>query len=112
MSILYKSKVKIFARSCFLQGLLVENNSSSKIKKKYFNYFNEFNTWCKTNKISQLEACINFVRQFNQINFLVVGVNSFDQFYKILDVLRKKKVSITKKFMTNNLNLIDPRKWS
>lgn len=112
LNTLYKNKVQIFARSCFLQGLLLENNIKSKIKKRYTKQFYEFNSWCKLNKITALEACINFVRQFNKIKFTVVGFNNTSQLKQIFNIFKKRKKRITKNFMNNDLNLIDPRRWN
>jgi len=109
---LIKFKVKIFARSIFLQGLLINNHETLKIGKTYKYLLDKFKHWCHINNISNLEACIHFVKQFKKINYLVVGFNNYDHLKEIIDVFKKKQIIIPKNFSTNNLNLIDPRRWN
>lgn len=109
---LNKNKTKIFARSCFLQGLLIGDYNTLKIPKKIRRLLQNFNDWCKENDISRLKASLDFIRQFKKIDFAVIGFNNADQMREILNVLKKGENKITKKFKSNNLKLIDPRKWS
>ena len=108
---LSKNKTKIFVRSCFLQGLLVNNFISSKFSKNSNNLFSRFNRWCYENKITRLKACLDFVRQFDKIDFAVIGFDNYKQFNQILNIMKTKKYKVPKVFSTNNLKLIDPRKW-
>ena len=62
-------------------------------------------------KISKLKASLDFVRQINQIDCIVVGFNDADQLNDILNEFKKKKKKISYKFKLNNLNYIDPRRW-
>ena len=112
MDKLNKNKTKIFARSCFLQGLLIGDYNTLKIPKKIRRLLQNFNDWCKENDISRLKASLDFIRQFKKIDFAVIGFNNADQMREILNVLKKGENKITKKFKSNNLKLIDPRKWS
>jgi len=111
VDILKKSNVKIFTRSCFLQGLLLGNQDSLHIPKKQRELLSSFNKWCVSEKISRLKACLHFVRQFRKIDFVLAGFNDYYQLNEILHVFNQKNTKIPKKFFTNNLNLIDPRKW-
>ena len=112
LNILKKFKVKIFARSIFLQGLLIHNDSTLRINKKYKILLNKFKNWCFRNNISLLQACLHFAKQFKKIDYLVVGFNNYNQLKEIIDVFKKKQIIIPKKFATNKINLIDPRKWN
>ena len=112
INILKKYKVKIFARSIFLQGLLINDHDSLKINKTYKVALDKFKKWCYQNNISLLKACLNFVRQFKNIDYLIVGFNNYNQLKEIVDVFKKKLIIIPKKFSTNKINLIDPRKWN
>ena len=111
INILKKSNVKIFARSCFLQGLLVGDQNSLQIPKKHKKLLISFNKWCEIKKISPLKACLHFVKQFKKIDFVLAGFNDYYQLNEVLHNFNQKKTKIPKKFLTNNLNLIDPRKW-
>ena len=80
--------------------------------KKCVSSLDEFKEWCYKKKISQLKACIHFVKQCKKIDYLVVGFNSYYQLKEIIDVFNKKLIIIPKKFSTNKKSLIDPRKWN
>jgi len=107
-----KFKVKIFARSVFLQGLLINEDNSFIVNKNYLILLNKFKNWCYKNNISLLQGCIHFVKQFRKIDYLVVGFNNYNQLKEIIDVFYKKQIIIPKKFSTNKKSLIDPRKWN
>jgi aryl-alcohol dehydrogenase-like predicted oxidoreductase len=111
LDILSKFKIKIFVRSIFLQGLLINEDNSFAINKNYKTLLNKFKNWCYKNNISLLQACIHFVKQFKKIDYIVVGFNNYNQLKEIIDVFKKKQIIIPKKFSTNKINLIDPRKW-
>jgi hypothetical protein len=112
VDILKKFKVKIFARSVFLQGLLINENRSLRINKNEKIILNKFRNWCYKNNVSLLQACLHFIKQFKKIDYLVVGFNNSNQLKEIIDVFKKKQIIIPKKFSTNKINLIDPRKWN
>lgn len=112
VNILKKFKVKIYARSIFLQGLLINEDSSFKINKNYKIILNKYKNWCFRNNISLMQGCLHFVKQFKKIDYLVVGFNNYNQLKEIIDVFKKKQIIIPKKFSTNKINLIDPRKWN
>ena len=111
INILKKFKVKIFVRSIFLQGLLINENSSFVINKNSKILLNKFRNWCYKNNVSLLQACIHFIKQFKKIDYLVVGFNNYNQLKEIIDVFKQKQINIPRKFFTKNINLIDPRKW-
>lgn len=112
INILKKFKVKIFVRSIFLQGLLINENSSIKINKNNKTILNRFRNWCFKNNISLLQGCLHFVKQFKKIDYFVVGFNNYNQLREIIDLFKKKQVIIPRKFSTNKINLIDPRQWN
>ena len=112
INILKKFKVKIFVRSIFLQGLLINENSSFIINKNSKILLNKFKNWCYKNNVPLVQACLHFIKQFKKIDYLVVGFNDYNQLKEIIDVFKKKLIIIPKKFSTNKINLIDPRKWN
>ena len=109
---LKKKKIKVFARSCFLQGVLINDNINFKIDQKNLKILEDFKFWCRENNISSIEACINFIKQQKHIDFLIVGINSVNHLLEINKYFFKKKtINVPKKFEITNLKLIDPRKW-
>ena len=111
INILKKFKVKIFVRSIFLQGLLINENNSFVINKNSKILLNKFRNWCFKNNVSLLQACLHFIKQFKKIDYLVVGFNNYNQLKEIIDVFKKKQINVPRKFSTKKINLIDPRKW-
>jgi aryl-alcohol dehydrogenase-like predicted oxidoreductase len=111
VDILKKFRVRIFVRSIFLQGLLINEDGFSKINKNCRILLNKFKSWCYKNNISLLEACLHFVKQFKKIDYLVVGFDNYNQLNEIIDVFKKKQIIIPKIFSTKKNNLIDPREW-
>jgi hypothetical protein len=112
VNILKKFKVKIYVRSIFLQGLLINQDCSFKINKNYKILLNKYKNWCYKNNISLIQGCLHFVKQFKKIDYLVVGFNNYNQLKEIIDVFKQKQIIIPRKFSTNKINLIDPRKWN
>ena len=112
VDLLKKFRIKIFVRSVFLQGLLINEDSFVKINKIHKILLNKFKNWCYKNNISLLQACLHFIKQFKKIDYIVVGFNNYDQLKEIIDVFKKKQIIIPKEFSTIKKNLIDPRKWT
>jgi aryl-alcohol dehydrogenase-like predicted oxidoreductase len=110
---LKKNKVKIFARSCFLQGLLISDYKLIQQFKKYNNLLDRFSHWCLNNKISRIKACIHFIKKHHDlVDYLVVGFNNYDQLKESIKVFNQRTVKTTHVFNSNKLSLIDPRRWT
>lgn len=107
-------KIETYARSCFLQGLLLNFKKKNKIKnnfKLYKSILNKWFVWCSDNNISPVKGCLDFVRSQNKIDYLIIGFNDLSELREIKKNFDNKKVFIPNIFSTNNINLIDPRKW-
>ena len=105
-------KIEFFARSIFLQGLLLQNYNNinsffNPIKKKLI----KFKKYLEKKKISQLEACITFALEQKNIGYLVFGVDSYDAFLEILKIKKSKEKIQFSKFAMNKSQYIDPRNW-
>lgn len=112
MPTLKKFKILIFVRSCFLQGLLLSDYRSNARFKKFYKILDKFSDWCKLNHISRIQACVDFIKAKKNIDYLVIGFNNYSQFKEILESYKNKKINkIPNIFITNKLNLIDPRRW-
>mgnify|MGYP003956137625 FL=1 len=107
-------KIETYARSCFLQGLLLNFKKKNKIRnnfKLYKSILNKWFVWCSDNNISPVKGCLDFVRSQNKIDYLIIGFNDLNELKEIKKNFDNKKVFIPNIFSTNNINLIDPRKW-
>jgi hypothetical protein len=109
---LKKHNVEVHVRSVFLQGLLLQ--SYENIPKRFNNWSNILKKWsllCKKNNISKLDACLNFVRSFNNISYLIVGFENINQMKKIIKSFRSSKKKINFSLPCSDEGLIDPRLW-
>ena len=77
---------------------------------------NEWNEWCKSNEVDPIFACINFVYHLNDIDTVILGVNSKRELINNLKAVGESKEYKLKAdfrdFKSSNLNLIDPRRWA
>jgi aryl-alcohol dehydrogenase-like predicted oxidoreductase len=106
---LKNNKIKIHARSIFLQGLLLNNTIVNRMSKKYIK---NFSTWSLNNKIKKSEACINFIKSIKKVNRVILGVENSYQLSELHKYfLSKNKYIYPKKNYTYNMNIIDPRRW-
>jgi len=104
--------IEIHVRSIFLQGLLLLNEKE--LPKKFVKLKPHFKKWynfLKRNNTNALSECLKFVISNPNIDKYVIGVNSLADLKGIL----LSKANFTKKkfnsLKSNNLNLIDPRRW-
>ena len=82
------------------------NFKNKKINKNFSNYVE----WCKDNKLSQIEFCMNYIKNLD-IDFMVVGFDDPTQLGEIIRVFRKKPFKLLKNFKLEDKILSDPRKW-
>ena len=95
-----------FSHGSYICKVIIPDDASVNIEK------NKFKNWCFKNNISLIQACLHFVKQFKKIDYLVVGFNNYSQLREIIDVFKKKHIIVPRKFSTNKIDLIDPRKWN
>jgi len=114
---LKKSKVEVWARSIFLQGLLLlPLNKRPFFFKKWNKLWNVWDAYCKI--FNPLEICLKFVLKEKLISKLVIGVNNKNQLLKIISIIKKKDNNtneivrnIRKRFKTNDKKLLEPFRW-
>lgn len=105
--------IEIHARSVFLQGLLLLNPSTipNKLISAKRN-LEVFNNYLDNYNICALDACLNYVYSNNEIDYAVVGVHSNKQLIDILSVKRTDISFDTSVLAVNDINIVDPRRWS
>lgn len=108
-----KNKIKIQARSIFLQGLLLDNVSNLKSKKfKSSLTLVKFDEWVKKNKTTSLKACVAFIKSLNCLDSFVIGAENCNQVREIIHLLKsKKKYNYPKNIYTSDKKITDPRTW-
>jgi aryl-alcohol dehydrogenase-like predicted oxidoreductase len=111
ISLLNKKNIEIHARSVFLQGLLLNTKLIPKKFLKWRSNFNKLNNFLKQKKISNLEACTNFVLQNKNLDKVIFGVNSVDHLMQIIKSINLKNINFNKLKFPKDLKLINPSLW-
>lgn len=111
ISLLNKKNIEIHARSVFLQGLLLNTKLIPKKFLKWRSNFNKLNNFLKQKKISNLEACSNFVLQNKNLDKVIFGVNSVDHLMQIIKSINLKNINFNKLKFPKDLKLINPSLW-
>ena len=81
--------------------------------KKWLNKISDLHNLNKLNGFTKIEACIKHVAKHNEINKIVIGVESCKQLEEIIhnsDTKQGKKIYLDEMF-SDDINLIDPSKW-
>ena len=109
---LKSQKIEIHARSIFLQGLLLLPKKDIPIYfSKWSKFFERWYDYLYDNKISALEACIEYVKNQKYLDKVVIGINSSIHLEEIINTLRKKKkIIIFNKFISDK-KLTKPILW-
>jgi len=96
-----RKKILLFARSIFLQGLLVKK--SNILDKRYKNDLDDWFSFCASKYINPIKACLDFCKSIKEIDFLIVGVQDAEELKQIIRYFNQpKKIS---------LNLIIKKKY-
>jgi aryl-alcohol dehydrogenase-like predicted oxidoreductase len=104
--------IEIHSRSTFLQGVLAMPAGE---RPAYFNKwrrkFEIFDSWCLTQKITPVQACLAHSLSYPQVSKIVVGVSSEIQLKEFLSVKLNSDLRTPNECSSMNMNLIDPRLW-
>lgn len=106
---LKRKDVEIHARSIFLQGLLLNFEHLSGYFSSWKNEFDEYQKIIKEKNSSLLEYALNFVLNTEEIDKVLVGVDSEKQFKEIIDSV--KEHNLISSFPINDKKLLNPSLW-
>jgi len=101
--------VEIHARSVFLQGILLDFDNLSDYFSTWKGQFNEYQIMTKERGLSLLEYALNFVLAFQEIDRVLVGVNSELQLKDILQAINKR--NDLSAYPINEIHLLNPSLW-
>ena len=105
--------VEVYARSIFLQGLLLQSRTQrNAFFNKWLDRFEYLDSLVEKSSLSKLEYCINFVLQHQLVDKIVVGAESPEQISEIADAATKSVSGLSAVATgTEDENLILPQKW-
>ncbi len=101
--------IEIHARSVFLQGILLDFTNLSYYFSTWEKEFNEYQEVVKGRGLSLIEYALNYVLNVQEIDKVLVGVNSKEQLIDIVNAAQKK--APTNAFTIEDLNLLNPSRW-
>lgn len=108
------NNVEVHCRSCFLQGLLLMDRE--KVPKKFRSWdslFDKWHTWLLENgSVTRAEACLSFVKSFQGIDKIVVGVDNQNQLEHLVASFAKDvQIESLPNLSNNDMKLINPSNW-
>ncbi len=111
---LKKEDIEIHTRSCFLQGLLAMPRGDLPEKfNKWEGLWDQWHNWLNDNSFSAIEACLNFIKSYDAIDKVVVGVDNLNQLEQIVEANRKKNhQEFFPDISSDDIDLINPSNWS
>lgn len=105
--------IETHIRSIFLQGLLLL--SKNEIPNEFNMWKNIFDQWYayfdNNPDLNALKVCIGFIKKINNIDKIVIGVDSVNQLKEIIDFYNEKNEIIIPKFECDDERLLNPSKW-
>ena len=104
--------IEFFARSIFLQGLLIKDiNKIDKFFSPYKKKFEKFETWTQKLNISKVEACIRFVNSYREVDKVIVGINNKMHFFENYKFLKKDKLIVPNSLEIKSGKILNPKLW-
>jgi len=113
LMLLKKKKIKIFIRSVFLKGVLINTKYISKKLSNYKLNFHSYENWIKKKKIfNKKYFCINFILE-NKLNNIVIGFDNYCEYKEISNFIKEKyiKPPIFVKNQSDQNRLLRPDLW-
>lgn len=105
--------VRVHVRSVFLQGLLlISANKRNSYFEPWERHLDAWIRWCNATETSCVSAALNFVASQSEVEKMVVGVDSIQQFQEILASECTGRKVVWDRFSIKDAGLIDPRRWN
>ena len=107
---LKKKNIEIHARSVFLQGVLLSFDSLSDYFSTWDAQFERYQGMVREKELSLLEYALNFALNTQELDKILVGVDSVNQLTDIVNAF-KSDVDL-KAFKIDDINLLNPNLWN
>ena len=113
MSRLFARGIELQVRSVFLQGLLLMNAGERPQKfARWKPLWDQFDAWLAKNDLTALQACLQHVLSFSQIDKVILGVETLQQLDEILALDADSTGETACDLSSNDIDLINPSRWS
>jgi aryl-alcohol dehydrogenase-like predicted oxidoreductase len=107
---LKKKNIEIHARSVFLQGVLLDFDNLPSYFSFWVPQFNQYQEIVKRSGLSLLEYALNFALNTQELDKILVGVNSLSQLSNIVN--SSKLDTNLQAFTVDDENLLNPGLWT
>ncbi len=109
---LKKNNIEIHARSCFLQGLLLMDIDELPSRfSKWEEIWVTWKIWMKKNNCSALDGCLSFLNSVNDVNRIIVGIDTLKQLEEIIFSYNSNGFNDYPEISSSDENLINPTLW-
>lgn len=110
---LRQAGTEVYTRSVFLQGLLLMGEAKRpEIFNRWQPLWRQWHLWLEEQSLTPLQACLAFVGGQNEIDRVVVGVDSLRHLQEILNGSENHAVTPPLALMSEDLDLINPSRWN
>ena len=110
---LHQNGVEVHVRSIFLQGLLLMKAADRPEKFRLWqSLWDDWHNWLVESRLTPLQACLGFAKSQPEINRIVVGIDSLKHLQEILVCLGNAIIDPPASLMCDDLDLINPSRWS
>jgi hypothetical protein len=110
---LHRAGTQIYARSVFLQGLLLMEPMARPARfNRWQRLLGQWDEWLHDQALNPLQVCLSFVLSQPEIDRVVVGVDSLEQLQGILASVDAPPVVAPIDLMSEDLDLVNPSRWS
>lgn len=106
------NNVELYLRSVFLQGiLLLAPERASKQLPQAANSIKVWGKWCDEHQLTPLQAALSVAKGLPGIRYCVVGVDKLAHLEDILTAWTSAVPLTAPSLSTDNMDIIDPRRW-
>ena len=113
LSRLKSEGIEVHIRSAFLQGLLL---MPLHILPEYFSpweeTFGKWHEWLAQHNTSAIEACLSYLFNLKDIDYVIVGTENLRQFSQVVEVIKNNKSFDCPDIHSNDEKLINPAMWN
>ena len=106
---LKKKNIEIHARSIFLQGVLLDFDNLSNYFSRWKKQFDEYQGTVEKSGLSLLEYALNFTLNVQEIDKILVGVNSKKQLEEVVWSIKNK--DRLDAYSIGDVDLLNPSLW-
>lgn len=113
MSKLSEQGTELHIRSVFLQGLLLmpEGKMPSKFNR-WASLWADWYAWLEEANLTPLQACLRHALSFQEIDKVIVGVDSQNQLREIIQAVKGVTPDVPDALKSDDLDLINPACWA